>query len=238
MPNTRASCLVVSQRLGQRAILIHAAHDITPADELAVDVELRDGWPVRDGERGGTHSHITEQRTMICESSWPSRAAGSAPVAKLLDARAQFFVFQHVVRPVIFHTLHLQNLDHHVAETALRCGRDPLHVQHHLLLLDLLQPRRRRSSTPASGVRVGAYKWRRCACTHPQVRQWPPHTRPTHARTMCSSSSSCCSCARGGQRALGVGGQAAHLSNLRLDVVLRHHLADRCEVVVLDAEGT
>src|SRR5579862_2692454 len=38
--------LALEQRL-QLAGLEHFAHDIAAADELALDVKLRDGWPVR-----------------------------------------------------------------------------------------------------------------------------------------------------------------------------------------------
>ena len=38
--------VLTDQELAQAAILVHFFHDVAPTDELAFDVDLREGWPV------------------------------------------------------------------------------------------------------------------------------------------------------------------------------------------------
>merc|ERR1711865_127767 len=50
------------------------------------------------------------------------------PITELFDAFTEITIFEHVISGVVSHPLCFEDTHHRVAETALRCGRDSLHV--------------------------------------------------------------------------------------------------------------
>lgn len=68
---------------------------------------------------------------------------------------SEILVFKHVVRSVVVHSVHPQDLDHGVTEAAHGLSRRPLHEHHHLVLLHHLSKVflevRSRTQEPARG---------------------------------------------------------------------------------------